>query len=262
MRVSLNCLLRKIPIDEISSNALSQFNNNLKYKYSSSILFAIRSISFYFNINKRNASYGDELQNLVYSKSLAHKIGMSRTDKRIYFVWNILMPFCWSRYKDNIPFVNKFWILDFNEEIYSGLQLLNFLWFLKDEKYRNWFERIFGIYPIVNDESMERMVVLEFTDRQMTWHVLSEFLASVAPIFSSLKIEAVFRKLLKKSDEEEVLPTHSHCGICRNEMLIRQVCRPCRHVFCYYCIESVKAESYKLHCPSCSQLVSVTEREK
>ncbi|RKP19953.1 hypothetical protein ROZALSC1DRAFT_21834 [Rozella allomycis CSF55] len=238
------------------SNALSQLNGNFKYKYKSIITFVIRCISFYYNISKRNASYGDELQNLVYSKSESKKTGLSSVDKRNYFMWNVLLPLCWSKCKTRMPL----FVADYNEEINSAFELLNFLLFLKDEKYRTWFERLFGFHSIVNDDSLERMIVLEFTDRQMIWNVLSEFLTSIMPLLSSLQIESKFKKIF--SHKEAIIPSPNQCGICLKQMVIRQKCSPCGHVFCYHCIESLRMESFKAYCPMCSVLISSTEREK
>jgi len=144
---------------------------------------------------------------------------------------------------------------------------INFLVFLQSGKYLSLQERVLGISSIVSaqDRLSMRSVIkiqMELLYRGAIWKVLAEFLTIIVPhiytqslntrisgalsYFTSSSTEL---SLIEKIRREE---NTTKCAIC-----LQQPFNPhtigCRHVFCYYCLNSRHLLTPKdgFSCPSC-----------
>lgn len=139
------------------------------------------------------ATYGSQLQNLVYrnSKQSFHSsylYPLSKTQKALYVALRIVGVWAWRRMNrllissqwcdlESSDYRKKIWLLVQRLELmYKSLSILNFSIFLYNGKYSSLLHRILGIRSVYKRTEMSRMISFEFMNRQLVWNALTVLL--------------------------------------------------------------------------------------
>ncbi|MBW0485263.1 hypothetical protein O181_024978 [Austropuccinia psidii MF-1] len=165
---------------------------------------------------QRSCSYGAQLQNLKW-KTVGNARALSSNQIVAYSLLTVLPTYLGTRLRDymlasgwadyptppswcslisnNRLQRNRYWkrlawgCNEKIEQIYSTLNLLNFLAFLFNGKYRSLLERILGIRLIYANQSAFRNVDFEFLNQQLVWDTVIEFLLSVLPLINLRRLQ-------------------------------------------------------------------------
>ncbi|KAI8326887.1 Pex12 amino terminal region-domain-containing protein [Blakeslea trispora] len=251
--------------------ALSCLKPTLKETFEPEWLALLNLILFKFSIYDASASYGAQLQNLIYRDERYHTGQLALTKDRPLAQWQKIAfgiltvggQYGWTRLNRHVT--SRGWgeleSEDRRNKIYRWLQtgekywkassLVNFLIFLWNGKHRTLIDRALRMRLVYAKKSMNRQVSFEFLNRQMVWHAFTEFLLFLVPLINLEKLKMrMMRTLLPKSylvqNGYDQLPSHQ-CAICHDQQKTQDmtVHNPyqtnCCHLYCYYCIQSKMA---------------------
>jgi hypothetical protein len=147
----------------------------------------------------------------------------------------------------------------------KSLNVVNFFIFLKNGTYLTLPERLLGLVPKVSEESIHNNYQLnrmqtDFMYREVVWKATAEFLTAIIPMINVEQIKNRLARIVGidpdlRSDmklSEKFRREDRRCAIC-----LKQPFNPfdigCRHVFCYYCLQSkyLSDPSMGYSCMSC-----------
>lgn len=142
----------------------------------------------------------------------------------------------------------------------KGLNLLNFLIFLTNGRYRSLKERVLGLtcgYQSLS--SAFNPVNYDFMSREVLWFTFAEFTSFTLPLINLTRIKNTFKRLISSSEKpvfRSGIRSKSDlitCAFCHETPInVREI--GCNHVFCYYCImiQLLADERNGVSCPECN----------
>ncbi|KAF9169444.1 peroxisome assembly protein (Peroxin-2) [Mortierella sp. AD011] len=269
-----------------------------KEKYKPELILALNLIMYKFSVYDMGATYGSQLQNLVYRNERKHSGGLqststdaslTKTQKIVYGVFTVGGQYIMERLnlivtaqgwgelpEDNIK--RKAWnLIQKSGSIFRIVSLINFLAFLYAGKYRSVLERILSMRLVYADRNSNRQASFEFLNRQMVWHAFTEFLMFLMPLINVSKLKRNVKRILlpaalMSANELSVLPAHI-CAICHENnsasatpgtttstTIHNPYVADCGHVYCYYCIKTKMMVDDEWCCLRCGKKVEAIAR--
>ncbi|XP_013407469.1 peroxisome biogenesis factor 2 [Lingula anatina] len=251
--------------------AFRYFSPGLLTKIEPEINAALRLLVWKFSLDAVEATIGQQMLGLRYKDNTGSSRcvrWISRKQRIWYAVLTVGGPWLKERSHDlskmtqNIRHIDKFWkLLDWLSDLWKIATLANFLIFLQKGSYQMLIERILGIQAVFPRMQEARQVSFDYMSRELLWHGFAEFLFFMLPLINFRKIKnAALRLLLRPSSPGEPCgqprcpADYKECAICghwpNNPHQLG-----CRHVFCYYCIQSNVMADQSYSCPVCGQCV-------
>jgi peroxin-2 len=155
-------------------------------------------------------------------------------------------------------------------EMYVKLaQMINFLVFIVNGRYRNIADRIMGMRLIFARRLMLRQVSFDYMNRELVWNGFAEIIFFLFPLINFSKLRNWLHLLLfsgfnstsAQNRKKQKLPaiTNTACPICGDEAIQVPYCATsCKHVFCYFCIQSalMTEPSHTIICKLCGETIT------
>jgi len=280
-------------------------------------LTAILQLLIYrFSTFETDSSFGDRLQNLKYvqhGSGTSSKLPLTTRRKLFHAFLTIGLPYLWTRFNRKISYdwnwselpntsvKKKVWqYCNRIELLLKSLNLLNFMVFLFNGKYRNMVDRLLQMRLTYARPLMVRHVSFDYMNRELVWNGFAEIILFLFPLinFEAIKsmLVRVFKRLFAgrtssssssssgksgtygKSSKNGKSNSNNNsnssngnnssstlvmekCGICgANPIQVPFVSDSCQHQFCYYCIASSVNGDPNYLCPICEEHVSSYSR--
>ncbi|KAG0031902.1 peroxisome assembly protein (Peroxin-2) [Podila clonocystis] len=281
-------------------SAFALFKPTFKDRFKPELTLALNLIMYKFSVYDMGATYGSQLQNLVYRNERKHSGGLqstamdarlTKTQKIAYGVVtvggqyvmekvnSIVTEQGWGELpEDNIK--RKAWnLLQKGTGVFKIVSLINFLAFLYAGKYRSVLERILSMRLVYAERNSNRQASFEFLNRQMVWHAFTEFLMFLMPLINVSKLKRNVKRMLlpaalMSGNELSALPAHI-CAICHENNTSVSTTTPgnatstvihnpyvtdCGHVYCYYCVKTKMMIDDEWCCLRCGKKVDAIAR--
>ncbi|KAG0202292.1 peroxisome assembly protein (Peroxin-2) [Mortierella sp. GBA30] len=279
-------------------SAFALFKPSFKERFKPELALALNLVMYNFSVYDMGATYGSQLQNLIYRNERKHCGGLqstatdaplTKTQKVAYGVVTVGGQYVMERLnrvvtaqgwgelpEDNIK--KKAWnVLQKGGSVFRIVSLINFLAFLYAGKYRTVLERILSMRLVYAERNSNRQASFEFLNRQMVWHAFTEFLMFLMPLINVSKLKRNVKRMLlpaalMSSNELTTLPTHI-CVIChennsasttpgtmKSTVIHNPYITNCGHVYCYYCIKTKMMVDDEWCCLRCGTKVDAIAR--
>lgn len=262
------------------------FKPEIKDKYESELLLALKLVLFKLTIWDNSTTYGGKLQNLklVHSQSAPGRlIDLSRSQKLAYgslvigggYLWVKVEEFV-TRHSDDDRVLKLREILDKLSFLWSASSLVNFILFIYSGKYSTLILRLLKMRFVSQSRVMVRQVNFEFQNRQLVWNALTEFLLFILPILNLPRLMRRLRSIggRKPSPSQSgglgplaFLPEKT-CPICYQSSNLQSsvvgstdITNPfrgeCGHIYCYVCLVSkiIESQGDGYSCLRCGNLI-------
>ena len=183
--------------DQVGDGLKYFAGGHLKDDWSEEITLALRAVLFKLTIWDHDATYGAALQNLKYTD--ARKGGPvltppSKWQKSAFGLVTVFGQYAWTRLED--------WLVDQDNgyeapsarvkrlskltsalsTTHSFAACISFLVFLYNGRYRTLLDRILRMRLAPPTSQVSREVNLEYLNRQLVWHAMTEFLLFILPL--------------------------------------------------------------------------------
>ncbi|KAH7319989.1 Pex12 amino terminal region-domain-containing protein [Stachybotrys elegans] len=179
-------------------DALKYFSGgHLSDDWSAEISLALRALLFKLTIWDHDATYGAALQNLRYSDARAAGPVLappSKWQKSLHGLVTVFGGYAWTKWED--------WLLEdgdgyepptprrrllsritsFLSTTHSVAACVSFLVFLLQGRYRTLLDRALRMRLAPPTSQLSREVSLEYLNRQLVWHAMTEFLLFMLPL--------------------------------------------------------------------------------
>ncbi|KAK3847406.1 MAG: Pex12 amino terminal region-domain-containing protein [Linnemannia gamsii] len=175
-------------------SAFALFKPSFKETFKPEMTLALNLIMYKFSVYDMGATYGSQLQNLIYRNERKHSGGLqstssdaalTKTQKITYGAVTVGGQYLMERLnrvvtaqgwgelpEDNIK--RKAWnVLQKGGSIFRIVSLINFLAFLYAGKYRTVLERVLSMRLVYAERNSNRQASFEFLNRQMVWHAFT-----------------------------------------------------------------------------------------
>ncbi|KAF9186759.1 peroxisome assembly protein (Peroxin-2) [Haplosporangium sp. Z 767] len=280
-------------------SAFALFKPSLKEKFKPELILALNLVMYKFSVYDMGATYGSQLQNLIYRNERKHSGGLqstakdaplTKTQKIAYGAVTVGGQYIMERLnhvvtaqgwgelpEDNIK--RKAWnLLQRAGSIFRIVSLFNFLAFLYAGKYRTVLERVLSMRLVYAERNSNRQASFEFLNRQMVWHAFTEFLMFLMPLINVSKLKRNVKRMLlpaalMSANELAALPAHI-CAICHENnnassttsgtptstVIYNPYITNCGHVYCYYCIKTKMMIDDEWCCLRCGSKVEAIAR--
>ncbi|GAB4842255.1 peroxisome assembly protein (Peroxin-2) [Ancistrocladus abbreviatus] len=146
------------------------------------------------------------------------------------------------------------------EGLYKAASFSNLLLFLYTGKYRSLIERGLRARLVYGSPNMNRAVSFEYMNRQLVWNEFSEMLLLLLPLLNSSSIKNLFRPFSKDKSADSAVD-ETLCPICQKSPTIPFIALPCRHRYCYYCLQTRCSGAPLFRCARCSEPVTAMQRQ-
>ncbi|XP_069777265.1 peroxisome biogenesis factor 2 isoform X2 [Narcine bancroftii] len=219
-----------------------------------------------FTVYSQNATVGQTLLNIRYKNDLSQGQKykpMIRRQKLQYAFCTIGGKWLQERLLDLFSncspesIIYKFkYFINFVVGFLKIAGLVNFFIFLQKGNYATLPERLLGIRAVFCRSHGVRQVGFEYMNRELLWHGFAEFLMFLLPLINTRKLKVVvsswFLPVGHFQENDGTLSIHcKKCAICGDWPTLPHVIG-CKHVFCYYCIQSNYLSDVYFTCPKCS----------
>lgn len=217
--------------------------------WSAEIRLALRALLFKLTLWDSDATYGASLQSLVYVDARQPGpllVPPSRGQKALHGLTSVLGRYAWGRWEDWLlqaegdperpPTRRTRFLSRWTERLstaHSAAALVSFLLFLLQGRYRSLLDRLLRMRLVAPTGPAHREVSLEYLNRQLVWHSLTEFLLFFLPLIGLgrwrrwlARAWRAWRRRRRGGDgqaegedgagEYSVLPERT-CAICRQE---------------------------------------------
>uniref|UniRef100_UPI00398F3D6F peroxisome biogenesis factor 2 isoform X1 n=2 Tax=Pristiophorus japonicus TaxID=55135 RepID=UPI00398F3D6F len=222
-----------------------------------------------FTVYSQNATIGQTLLNIRYKNDLSQGQKyqpMSKHQKLWYALCTIGGK--WLQERAHDLFSNRSpestihkmkYFITFIVGLLKVAGLLNFLSFLQKGRFATFPERLLGIRAVFSRAQGFRQVGFEYMNRELLWHGFAELLIFLLPLINTRKMKAVvsswFLPVGHLRDNDGTLAIHcKECALCGDWPTMPHTIG-CKHVFCYYCIQSNYLSDAYFTCPKCSSEV-------
>ncbi|TMW63350.1 hypothetical protein Poli38472_002291 [Pythium oligandrum] len=226
---------------------------------------------FLFSTGLRRPTPGMKLENVQF-------VPQSLSGKKIsaLFVLSVGLPYAWKRVFRHLSLSQ--WNVNANpdnsdpaedrrsrllaimkrvETLVIACQLANLLVFLHKGAYRSLPERILGMkMQSILPTASPRLINFEYMTRRLLWDGLMEFGNFVLPLLtwsrSRLPGAAV--------SHTEVGLRSTHCFLCGLSPSQTPYITSCKHVYCYYCLQTAVAADEDFACVACGVKFDSSQR--
>jgi len=249
-------------------NVFKYFQPQFLVTFGPEVNAALRWVLCHFAIRIQDATIGQKLLDLQYVKDqstsgMHTSLCMSRRQKIMFTILTVGAPWLEERMDDfaarsqNMRYSNKLWNwMKALIKVWKMAALLNFLVFLMRGRHQFILERLLHIHTVFPHPQSVRQIGFEMMDRELLWHGFAEFLFFVLPLINFQRIKNfVVRRLVPNSSSagskaERTAEDLRQCAVCEDWPFNPQEIG-CRHVFCYYCIQSNLLADQSYACPLC-----------
>ena len=251
-------------------NVLRYFKPNFLAAYGPEVNAALRYVLWRYTIFQSDATVGQQLLDLKYARDIEKGQWMSYRQKLLFALFTIGGPWIEDR-ADNlaaltqhVKYSDRFWrFFRYISTFWKVAALANFLVFLTRGRHQFLSERFLRIRAVFPHPHGIRQVGFELMDRELLWHGFAEFLFFILPLINLRKIKnfIVCRILPKRADKaegERIDSDYNECVICEKWPFNPHEIG-CKHVFCYYCIQSNYNADTRFACPACGFTISSKE---
>ncbi|KAG0325423.1 peroxisome assembly protein (Peroxin-2) [Podila humilis] len=281
-------------------SAFALFKPTFKDRFKPELSLILNLIMYKFSVYDMGATYGSQLQNLIYRNERKHSGGLqstatdarlTKTQKIVYGAATVGGQYVMERVngivteqgwgelpEDNIK--RKAWnLLQKGTGIFKIMSLVNFLAFLYAGKYRTVLERVLSMRLVYAERNSNRQASFEFLNRQMVWHAFTEFLMFLMPLINVSKLKRNVKRMLlpaalMSANEHAALPVHI-CAICHENntatstttqgqasstVIHSPYITDCGHVYCYYCVKTKMMIDDEWCCLRCGNKVEAIAR--
>ncbi|KAG2776966.1 hypothetical protein PC129_g5218 [Phytophthora cactorum] len=144
------------------------------------------------------------------------------------------------------------------ETLVITCQFVNLLVFLRKGMYRSLPERCLGMkMESITPSTAPRSINFEYMTRQLLWEGLMEFGNFVLPFltWSSSRTSAAFQGISSVADARS-----SQCSLCSISPPQTPYITSCKHVYCYYCLQTAVATEDEFACVACGVRFDSSQR--
>ncbi|KAL8170498.1 hypothetical protein V2J09_022302 [Rumex salicifolius] len=139
--------------------------------------------------------------------------------------------------------------------IYKAASFFNLLVFLYTGKYRNLVERILRVRVVYGSPDMNFCPSMD---------ILSNWNEDMQMLLLPLLDSPLIRDLsfsLSKGQTADSAGKQTLCPICKSHPTTSFVALPCRHRYCYYCLQTRSSDAPSFRCIECSEPVTAIRRD-
>jgi len=155
--------------------------------------------------------------------------------------------------------------VDRMEQLWEAVSVVHFLLFLSGGSYRSMVERLLRIRVAYVNPRAHRALSFEFMNQYLVWRTVSRVLLFAIPL---VDFGAAWRMMqtavgMQSDTDRRAGSGDEACGICgSNPITIAVSAVPCRHVFCYTCLRTLRMETRNPTCPipGCARKIEGEER--
>ena len=251
------------------------FHPSVIKKYSTEIAMIPEFMSFYWVIKDNKLLPGLSWENARFTNQATDKPILTKKQKVLYFFCKFVIKYGWKKLTDFIDNKSRQnsteWkrvksIINFLQNVFNFQDLLNFVSFLYDGRFPELVFRIANIGFMKCEESKIRFYDFKYVNRTVSWNTLSNFILYILPIiknFGAGFLGKAFKTVYESTTivgtltggavgEDEII--EQNCRFCKKEVpSMPRVLKPCKHVFCYYCLEQNESYINEQKCPFCLQ---------
>ncbi|ELT87556.1 hypothetical protein CAPTEDRAFT_224482 [Capitella teleta] len=246
------------------NNIFTYFKPQFLVKYSPEINAIIRSILWKYSVGSDASTIGQQLLDLKYMNTRStcpDDLWMTRRQRLAHACLFVGLPWLDERKAQlkastsSVPHSEHFWYaVQWISKAVRILSLLNFLVFLTRGRYQKLSERLLGIAAVFPHPVGSRQIGFEYLDRELLWHGFAEFLFFILPLINFRRMKNFFSRHLSlrspATKEQRSERDFTECTVCGLWPFNPQQIG-CKHIFCYYCIQSNYAADVRFTCPEC-----------
>lgn len=269
------------------NSCLGRFHSDFLGIYYKELMVVLRSIIFGLTVGLGKPTPGMALLNVTYrneyksSKFKNNGPGLSKVQRTVLYVGNIIVPYLWSRLASHLARAmdtrgsfdssassiqrafytssERIWNISRRiESIWMALELTNGVVYLKHGKYRRLLERLVGARLVYSHLGASRHISFDYLNRQLIWSEISDFILFFLPLVNVEAVKNVLHTYLPMNKALGGSHVHATCAICGAQKKSPVQCQvlPCQHKFCYYCIAGKMAQGNERRCYVCSEDIS------
>lgn len=247
--------------NSLSEDLFKYIQVNFLIRHQVEIFTAIKVLLWYLTFYRNGQTIGQSTLDWHYKEHPAGKA----LRKIVHLIVYCLDDWFEVRIKNKIA-NNK--LATLLEAFFKSASLLNFLAFLFNGNYLHLWQRLFNFNSVYSSRQYLREIDTELTERELLWHsyfTLVKFLNKTFNLKNYL-LNKLKRRLKQKrgalgsmaqmvKDESDF---ESECAVCQQSLV--NACRSntssCKHLFCFYCIQSSLAlNGASFSCPKCSSVI-------
>ena len=239
---------------ELESLFVSQLKRSLSFldMFAPKIVSAVQpelelAIKFYLfkhSVWTKDATLGHELLNLklIQRTSPSDSSPLTVSQKTGLGFLEVLLPYI--NHKTNFIFSQMPQLQTRIEDSLRALNLMNFLIFLTNGKFRSLTHRLMGVTCSFKDaSSIFAPVNYDYMSREILWFSFAEFASFILPLINTVRIKNFMTRLLR--GKQSSFSVTSPGVRSRSDLLSCAVCGEppvnsreigCNHCFCYYCV--------------------------
>lgn len=176
----------------------------------------------------------------------------------------ILMPYLNERFGSLLSSIPR--LQTRIEDTLRALNLLNFIAFLSNGRYRSLTHRLLGVSCSLKDAaSIFSSQNYDYMSREILWFSFAEFASFILPLINVVKIKNYLTRLVREKPTASLSIT-SPSQRSQSDLLTCAVCNAspvnareigCIHCFCYYCVtvSLLSDPDHGFVCPKCNHSV-------
>ncbi|KAG7390329.1 peroxisome assembly protein (Peroxin-2) [Phytophthora pseudosyringae] len=235
----------------------------------------LAAMLFAFSTGLGRPTPGMKLENVRYASPL-----LTRRRVGAFFLLSVGMPYVWKRlfrYLSSARWTAR-GVASGSDESDSGqqsrerilavmkkletlvitCQFMNLLVFLRKGTYRSLPERCLGMkMESITPSTAPRSINFEYMTRQLLWDGLMEFGTFVLPFLTwgSLRTSAALQRGSSSAESRS-----SECCLCDISPPQTPYITSCKHVYCYYCLQTAVATEDDFTCVACGVRFDSSQR--
>lgn len=206
----------------------------------------------YYSVAKTKATFGQQLLGIRFNRN-----ELTETKLALYQLFTVGTDYIQSKIESPTKnFFNNMNDLELVFNVLKAASFLNFLVFLQQGKYPTLAQRILSLSQ---ESTRKRNIEYNYMTRELLWHSFSEFLVFALPLINYQSVRHKITRFMNsayKSDKKPwadkmpLISARTVCSICNEKPVLPHHIK-CSHVFCFYCISSVRMVDEKFECPEC-----------
>ncbi|CAI5727295.1 unnamed protein product [Hyaloperonospora brassicae] len=237
---------------------------------------ALKALLFVCSIGFKRPTPGMKLENVQYAPHLL-------TRRRLvgFFLLSVAAPYMWKRLfrylssvqwtargrlladdtraSDNTLHERKLLtVMEKIETVVATCQFVNLLVFLRRGTYPSLAERCLGMkLESIAPSTAPRLINYEYMTRQLLWGGLMDFGNFILPILTwgSLRLRTVLQRRSRTRGNGS-----SQCCLCGMAPPQTPYITSCKHVYCFYCLQTAVAMDDDYACVACGVLFESSQR--
>ncbi|XP_025202605.1 peroxisome biogenesis factor 2 [Melanaphis sacchari] len=206
----------------------------------------------YYSVTKAKATFGQQMLGIRFKPDQ-----LTDTKLALFQLFTVGAEYIQSKIESpSKNFLNNVNVLHLIVDVLKAASFLNFLFFLQQGKYPTLTQRLLSL---PQESTRKRNIEYTYMTRELLWHGFSELLLFTLPLinYQSLK-HKIFRLMHSNSQRNNekwiakmpFICARTVCSICQEKPVLPHHIK-CSHVFCFYCISSMRMVDDKFECPEC-----------